>query len=435
MADLSVKLDRIEKAVDRIRAKVKKPTEAIEEVATAVEEMGAGTGEQDIYKVSSIEERDSLNAKENDMCVVHSLDEFYCDGTKYGHTLIFPETIVVDNAITSSIMFNLKYGSANTRITYQVSKTSFTVRDYGNMATPYLARYTSTDGITYTRTTTVEEITYKEDITIYSGTFNAKITPFMKMKDITFDGIFTYSNEVWNYTNINIPTESTKIIPENKVYTNNGIITGTFPALTVDGVNEIGIALENIKDFEFVGSLFKNSPIADPEIYKFLLKLTYKNTATNVNQLFQGSNLTGEIDLSDLDITNVTGISNMFNGVTNVTKIIMPKTCPTALKVYANVFQDCSSLEYIDMSNINFVDYTINGQTQNYLTQTFKGCSKLKFLDARSFMFSKLTGITASFEEVPTDCLIIVKDETQKSSFLANFSTFTNVKTVAEYEG
>ena len=39
------------------------------------------------------------------------------------------------------------------------------------------------------------------------------------------------------------------------------------------------------------------------------------------------------------------------------------------------------------------------------------------------------------FKSVPTSCLIIVKDDASKEWMSTNFASWTNVKTVAEYEG
>lgn len=229
MANLSDKLERIELAVDRIRTKVELPTQAIEEVATAVENMGSGAPvKSNVYRVGSLEERDAItDMVEDDMCIVYGISEFYCDGSKYGNTLIFPETIVVDTAVTSSISVNLRYGSSSMqRITYQVSKTMMRVTDYSNYKT--IANYTSTDGITYTRTTTVEEVTYDGDISLYGSTFNTNITPFMKMKDLVFDGIFTYLNGEWGYTDVGAITDPAKVFTTAKFYANKGYEYGTF---------------------------------------------------------------------------------------------------------------------------------------------------------------------------------------------------------------
>ena len=64
----------------------------------------------------------------------------------------------------------------------------------------------------------------------------------------------------------------------------------------------------------------------------------------------------------------------------------------------------------------------------------FYNCKKLTRLDIRNFDFTNVTSYSSMFGIVPTDCLIIVKDDTAKTWITEKFTTLTNVKTVAELE-
>ena len=82
-----------------------------------------------------------------------------------------------------------------------------------------------------------------------------------------------------------------------------------------------------------------------------------------------------------------------------------------------------------------------NGSGITNVRTAFEGCIKLMFLDVRDIIFSAITTYTnymvmlgTGTKRVPTDCLIIVKDNTEKEWFATNFASWTNVKTVAEYE-
>ena len=73
------------------------------------------------------------------------------------------------------------------------------------------------------------------------------------------------------------------------------------------------------------------------------------------------------------------------------------------------------------------------------MSYMFSGCKKLMHLDIRNFDFTNVTNYTNMFgglssTRVPSSCLIIVKDDTVKSWITSNFTRWTNVKTVAEYE-
>jgi surface protein len=115
----------------------------------------------------------------------------------------------------------------------------------------------------------------------------------------------------------------------------------------------------------------------------------------------------------------------------------------------------CSSLEKVDLKGIDTSKITNMGSMFNYcgnltsldlsdfdtsnVTNTqmmFYNCKKLKYLDIRSFVFDKVTAFHGSmFGNIPADCLIIVKGDTEKEWVLARRSDLTNIKTVAEIEG
>ena len=58
----------------------------------------------------------------------------------------------------------------------------------------------------------------------------------------------------------------------------------------------------------------------------------------------------------------------------------------------------------------------------------FYYCADLTSLDLSNFTFSKVTNSSSMFENVPSDCLIKVKDETAKNFVLSARSDLTNVQ-------
>lgn len=157
------------------------------------------------------------------------------------------------------------------------------------------------------------------------------------------------------------------------------------------------------------------------------------------------------VDLSGLNMPSVQEFDYSFNGCTSLIDVVLPKIGETST-TYPNManafygctllkninssqlyksrnmqymFYNCSSLESVDLSNL-----TISSSTS--FNHTFNGCTALKHLDIRNVDTSKIGTKVKTFESVPTDCEIIVKDDTAKEWFTTNFSTLTNVKTVAE---
>lgn len=121
------------------------------------------------------------------------------------------------------------------------------------------------------------------------------------------------------------------------------------------------------------------------------------NTCQNMFRGFMGTS----IDLSNFDTTNVQTMKDMFRGCENITELNLSSFFTPNLTVVQNMFTYCSNLLKIDMRNMDFTNVTV-------WTQWLVGVS--------------------------TNCLIIVKDTTQKTLVTANASDYTNIKTVAEYE-
>lgn len=147
---------------------------------------------------------------------------------------------------------------------------------------------------------------------------------------------------------------------------------------------------------------------------------------TSYEAYFQYS-LFEEIDVSGMNFSNTTSIRSMFYYCKNLKSIDMSNLGESGITTTADMFTYCTSLESINMSNFN-VTGSLNAGWM------FRGCSKLNFIDIRSLDFTKITSYDSMFSSVPTTCLIIVKDDESKSWLNSKFSSYTNVKTVAEYE-
>ena len=111
---------------------------------------------------------------------------------------------------------------------------------------------------------------------------------------------------------------------------------------------------------------------------------------------YKGTELNEEI--AKLDTSNITNMSNMFYG--------------------------CTNLKELDLSNFDMSNVTS-------MQSMFNMCSSLLKLDIRTFTNTNIIS-SYIFSGVPSSCEIIVKDDTVKAWVLARQSNLTNVKTVAE---
>ena len=66
------------------------------------------------------------------------------------------------------------------------------------------------------------------------------------------------------------------------------------------------------------------------------------------------------------------------------------------------------------------------------MTSTFEGCRRLKHLDISGLPGQYMTiiapGLQGTFDDVPNDCEILVKDEAMKTKIESKYSNLTNVK-------
>lgn len=122
---------------------------------------------------------------------------------------------------------------------------------------------------------------------------------------------------------------------------------------------------------------------------------------TNFQSMFYGSRLIGSLNINHFDVSKATNMGSMFSS--------------------------CMKLEELDLSNWETPALTNTNSM-------FQSCSALKRIDMRNFDFTNVTSYSGMFTSVPANCLIIVKDDTQKTWITGKFKNLTNVKTVAEYE-
>lgn len=161
-------------------------------------------------------------------------------------------------------------------------------------------------------------------------------------------------------------------------------------------------------------------------LWEVIPKIIFNNNVTNIEYLFSGCKYCTNFDVSGFNIENVTTMQYIFSSC-DMTSIDLSTFGTTKCSNFRNMFGSCNNLTSINLSNLISSGSSINAQ------QMFNSCSSLAHLDMRSFDFTKLSNTTNMFNSVPTNCEIIVADNTQKTWFSTKFSTLTNVKTIAEY--
>lgn len=228
------------------------------------------------------------------------------------------------------------------------------------------------------------------------------------------------------------------------------VTTMTYMFDNCDSVIELDISNWDTSSLSDMSYMFNSSY----RLQRVNLKGINTQKVTTVNSLFYGCQQLQSIDLSDFDTSSLTTARRILRGcgnlqtanVTNFLKgtnvdvyeyfsqcyklgeIIGINTWDTSLITSMDsLFYDCWVLPSLDLSNWDTSNVTnMNGM--------FYNCKVLAHLDIRNFDFTNVTSYSSMFSGVPNNCEIIVKDETAKQWVLAKKSTFTNVKTIAEYE-
>ena len=87
----------------------------------------------------------------------------------------------------------------------------------------------------------------------------------------------------------------------------------------------------------------------------------------------------------------------------------------------SRMFYRCQKLTGLDLLSFDTGNVTA-------MNSMFTYCTSLNTLDLSNFDFSNVSGTTSMFYEVPSNCLIYVKDQTSKNFILNIRNDFTNIE-------
>ena len=149
---------------------------------------------------------------------------------------------------------------------------------------------------------------------------------------------------------------------------------------------------------------------------------------TTFSSMFDGCKNVKNIDLSNHNIPAVTTVGNAFYNCEKLLELKFGAFDSSKITAMNSTFKNCYLLKRIDLSS-----WTSTKKITN-MDSTFYSCKALEYLDLRTIDFYFVEKYSYMLNYVPTTCEIIVKDSTSKKFFTNKFSTYTNVKTVAELE-
>ena len=235
------------------------------------------------------------------------------------------------------------------------------------------------------------KLSYQKD---YSGNNNADRTFIYDLKTATS---ISDNNYIAEYNAKNTTLTFKKVIDANiSDIGNNSVIVEKY-----NNVGEICKALGNvtIKNIVFEESFKTYAPTSLKEFFynctslETISGLEYLNTAniTDMSSMFYGcSNLTS-LNLTKFDTKNVSSMYFMFYGCSNLTSLNLTNFNTKNVKGMNGMFGDCTHLTSLDITNFNTAKVTNMGNM-------FLGCSNLTSLDLTNFNTAKVTDMHGMFK-------------------------------------
>lgn len=137
-----------------------------------------------------------------------------------------------------------------------------------------------------------------------------------------------------------------------------------------------------------------------------------------------------DYETENLDISNLEIMDFMFNGCNHLINLDLSNWTTSHITSMQTMFSNCRDLKTLDLSN-----FTLDSVTKpSGIYHMFNNCTSLEKLDIRNMILSDISSEIMTFiSGVPTDCEIIVKDNTEKTWWNTTYPSYTNVKTVEEY--
>ena len=370
-----------------------------------------GSGDVKLFETEE-EMQSDTTAKEGDLAIVYrnTLANMVADTeTQY---ITFPDTVTLPTAFTEEYYGMIRAVDSSAMFDGQVmlNQTSFEFSGYSETGETMI-NYTSTDGITYTRSTTITNPVDLGTVVKSYYEWNDNLGYFMQVSSSSFTGLYKYNSTAWELA----PTDLTTVADDvylTKFYGANGIEQGTLQ-------NIKNLSKDNINKRVKLWDIF-NSGMVCP---------------SDVSAMFKDCTNLQTIPL--LDTSSVTSMFNMFHGCTNLTTI--PQLDTSSVKSMLHMFNGCTNLTTIpqlDTSSVTKMQFMFSGCT-NLTTIPLLNTSSVKsmqsmFYNCTSLSDESLNNILAmcanatSYTSTKTLKYIgLTSDQATKCTTLSNYSAFT----------
>ena len=127
------------------------------------------------------------------------------------------------------------------------------------------------------------------------------------------------------------------------------------------------------------------------------------------------------VNFENCNFRSLTSLCNAFGGCSSLEDVNFSVFEANNIQDMQSAFYGCSSLQTLDLSRLS--------GTVDSMHAAFCGCSSLRHLDISELDLSSVNGKGATFDGIPSDCFIYVRDLDAYNFVLEQRSDLTNVQT------
>ena len=259
-------------------------------------------------------------------------------------------------------------------------------------------------------TKTWEQLIADGDVTITSGVLrvvNKDLAGDLVCDNV--DGLTSLNSAFWNCTHL------TSLDLSNFNTSNVISMSGMFSSCKA--LTSLDLSNFNTSNVTSMSGMFGICP----KLTNLNLSSFDTSKVKSMIQMFNGCRALTNLDLSNFNTSNVSNMQEMFNYCAYLASLDLSSFDTNKVTSMNGMFRSCSSLTSLDLNNFN----TSNVTNMSFM---FENCSKLTSLDISNFTFDKVTYYSNMFYNVPADCEILVKSQTEKNWITSKFTNLTNVK-------
>ncbi len=264
-----------------------------------------------------------------------------------------------------------------------------------------------------------------------------------------------YAYAVYNKANATLTFVGGKkkadVEEESTVYNANDTGDKTTPGWCKMGAGEVKFD----ESFQYTRPKSCHSWFSDMDYLKSITGISNLNTSevTDMSEMFNGCSELTSLDLTSFNTAQVTDMSYMFNGCSKLTSLDLTSFNTAQVTDMSYMFSDCKGLTLLDLSSFNTAQVTdMEGMFTNCNVLTsldltsfntvqvtnmegmFNNCQKLTSLDLSSFNTEQVTSMESMFSECYNLANIYVSDKFVTDKIQDPNNMFFNCKKLTNFD-